>query len=670
MGLELLTRSYTSATVLAQKPVGARQTFIWLSLLKKLPLEIIVIHLLKFRLHSRIAYIGGGSWAKLWYLLRALDTSGGGYVAVDLWEIRTIFNRRSPDTIYKWLEKGETIGAFRWWQVRGETLYCHLGSLEAVTRGLDLPEIPGSKMPRWGVTAEVSLFALLSLRSWAVALETIHQQNLSRIAARATLRVEEDERKLASVQELLKAKPAGNYKRSGEKIKPKLRPRQPEKAQDSAQNRQSSPPPKHPTIPTEMEKQLRPHAYEENQHQHELSREQKQALRLFYEMAGLAVPDYLLSSSPPPGGCEGTNRVIGIYQAKYCKIHPGTKRPIGTNWNNRPYELSAIRPGLDKGEHGYGILLGYGNLVAIDIDSLDGLEAYREIFGHLPHEASTVSWTSGKRFNGKFSETIDAGSRIQVLYRLTDSQAEQLLDKKFSGKTGLEVRWKGKQSVLPSSQPHPETGKPYRWHHAPDRWAVAPLPDEALVQLIEREAPPGASPDAAPGDNTTSKPKPKMRSPQAGETQNKGRSHSHSERGATAQPTSEYGIRTISQKKIYVLPNFVGFGASQERITNQFDALHCDAAQTTTRTIQTHQKKILVGKQVVRQTSIPESMAPQARKELGVGIFKMWGKTWVTEPNIYLLPKPIKFKSMSFRGQQFNKKALSIGGGQPENWFV
>lgn len=178
--------------------------------------------------------------------------------------------------------------------------------------------------------------------------------------------------------------------------------------------------------------------------------------------------------------------------AKFCQPLWKRKYPTEKEWQNNPRTIEEI----DLRTHGVGIIFGYGNLVGMDVDNQAGCDRFTRIFGCPPHEYESVSWASGKRFDKSYSPEITSTSNIQVLFVLADSQAEQM--SKFKNDTGessgytfggtkneLDVRWSGRQSVLPSLSPHPDMGKPYYWVNSPCEWDIAPIPEDAWERLLQ-----------------------------------------------------------------------------------------------------------------------------------------------------------------------------------------
>ena len=166
--------------------------------------------------------------------------------------------------------------------------------------------------------------------------------------------------------------------------------------------------------------------------------------------------------------------------AKFTLLKYGEKTPCEKSWQNKPKSLSQVS--LQK--HGVGILLGQGNLLSIDIDNLEGCQRFVNYFGCYPSDYPSVSWSSGKTFDGDYNGAIGHNSNIQVLFKLTDSQAAKIPGRKTFKNNTLDLRWFGCQSVLPSLSPHPSTGKPYIWHHAPTKYAIAQIPDDIFDAII------------------------------------------------------------------------------------------------------------------------------------------------------------------------------------------
>lgn len=154
---------------------------------------------LPVRLHSRVLE-KGFSWARLWYVLRALDIDGAGYVTIEK-EFLTCLLNAGSSTIYQWLREGKKAGAFRWYEYQQGTLRVALGGLFAISKaqGWEVKEenpdySRGDKrkfsrkgINAWGVTVEVTLaeifLSLAELRAYATAAVTQRKQQLARYAA-------------------------------------------------------------------------------------------------------------------------------------------------------------------------------------------------------------------------------------------------------------------------------------------------------------------------------------------------------------------------------------------------------------------------------------------------------------------------------------------------------
>ena len=128
-----------------------------------------------------------------------------------------------------------------------------------------------------------------------------------------------------------------------------------------------------------------------------------------------------------------------------------------------------------------GVLLGEksGGLLAIDFDGPGSEEKFQEVFGRSSSELpASISWTSGKE------------KRRQVGFVVDRELWQELKTRQFfaNGKTVLEIRWSGAQSVIAGA--HPET-QGYYWVEGcspadcPD---PAPAPDWLLLPLLTTEA--------------------------------------------------------------------------------------------------------------------------------------------------------------------------------------
>ncbi len=128
------------------------------------------------RIHSRIAR---NPWARLWYLYRGIDKNGSGSVTIPI-EAATTMLDCSEKTIYRWLQKGKRVGAFRRYHVKNGTLQVYLGSLFKVCWFLNLKH--------WGVVSQCPLSEVNAhIRAIATGIVTQRLQQASRYAANMTL---------------------------------------------------------------------------------------------------------------------------------------------------------------------------------------------------------------------------------------------------------------------------------------------------------------------------------------------------------------------------------------------------------------------------------------------------------------------------------------------------
>lgn len=138
------------------------------------------------RIHSRIVE-KGRSWARLWYLLRGLDSQGSGYIALPA-ALPIGLLASSSSTLRQWLREGKEAGAFRRWKIQRGILRVAMGGLFSVCRALKSPQDSDKRAGHapWGITTEAALHEILSLgRLRAIATTATAQrlQQLSRYAA-------------------------------------------------------------------------------------------------------------------------------------------------------------------------------------------------------------------------------------------------------------------------------------------------------------------------------------------------------------------------------------------------------------------------------------------------------------------------------------------------------
>lgn len=109
----------------------------------------IVVQVFTVRVHSNVAR---HPWARLWYLCRAFDVEGTGYVELPIALCIELLDV-SQSTIYRWLKDGAAAGAFRFGRIRDGQLDAGLGGLDKICRALGLED--------WGVVGEVPLGKLM-----------------------------------------------------------------------------------------------------------------------------------------------------------------------------------------------------------------------------------------------------------------------------------------------------------------------------------------------------------------------------------------------------------------------------------------------------------------------------------------------------------------------------
>ncbi len=166
----------------------------------------------------------------------------------------------------------------------------------------------------------------------------------------------------------------------------------------------------------------------------------------------------------------------------------GNKRPIDPatgdlmeEWQKQdgftPEELTEMN-GVVKA---VGLMLGppSGGVLAVDFDGPEAVGKFNEIFNRDPRDLpSTVGVTSGKEQRGQRFFLVDQDWWPALKGRKAWNGS--------NGKTCLELRWAGHQSVIAGA--HPET-KGYRWlpHSSPSEIEVADAPDWLLEPLLHQE---------------------------------------------------------------------------------------------------------------------------------------------------------------------------------------
>jgi len=160
----------------------------------------IILRRLTVRIHAGLIS-EGGSWMKIWYLLRALDIQGSGFYSGNLSTICQLL-AASSSTIRQWLREGLRAGAIRRWWVRGQRLSVALTSLHKTCIAI------GLNHAGWGATAEIPLTDLHQFRPLATATITQREQQLSRFAAWRSLKPKNRrEYKLPQPEEFFSWKP-------------------------------------------------------------------------------------------------------------------------------------------------------------------------------------------------------------------------------------------------------------------------------------------------------------------------------------------------------------------------------------------------------------------------------------------------------------------------------
>ena len=65
----------------------------------------------------------------------------------------------------------------------------------------------------------------------------------------------------------------------------------------------------------------------------------------------------------------------------FCKVEKDKKKPFETGWQEKPYKFndSPLKEHLDEGGN-YGVIAGYGKLRIVDIDDLNLVPIFDELF--------------------------------------------------------------------------------------------------------------------------------------------------------------------------------------------------------------------------------------------------------------------------------------------------
>lgn len=160
------------------------------------PQVLVLTQWLTVRIHSALVF--KKPWMRLWYVFRAFDSPGRGYVEIPSSEFRGLLNV-SKSRFYQWLRAGQEAGGFRKWRIRRGILKLWLGSLSKVCQTLGLRN--------WGAVATVPLFDILTragLKAAAAGIQAQQIQHKSHVAAKLSLRSRERKfHKLAEVDQIL-----------------------------------------------------------------------------------------------------------------------------------------------------------------------------------------------------------------------------------------------------------------------------------------------------------------------------------------------------------------------------------------------------------------------------------------------------------------------------------
>lgn len=183
-----------------------------------------------------------------------------------------------------------------------------------------------------------------------------------------------------------------------------------------------------------------------------------------------------------------------------CRIRPGTKAPVGDNWQHRE---SAVRDsGIANGLMAAGLCHAWSGTCAIDVDNWDAANAYLKAVGidleSLFIAEDSVQISSGRKGRGKL---LYALSNLLPTLKVAPYKAPGKKDpSKLETFHGLELRCataagQSVQDVLPPTI-HPDTGQPYEWLYGDPvmgHWSNLPPLPAALRALWEAQAAPAPS---------------------------------------------------------------------------------------------------------------------------------------------------------------------------------
>jgi hypothetical protein len=165
-------------------------------------------------------------------------------------------------------------------------------------------------------------------------------------------------------------------------------------------------------------------------------------------------------------------------------VDPTTGHPLD-DWVSHAATLDEIAgTAASPHVHALGLVLGpISGVLAVDFDGTGSTATFREVFGRPQSDLPpTPAWSSGRP------------NRRQLAFRVPFEYWPHLRGRRFwqrDGRTVLELRWAGHQSVIAGA--HPDTAG-YHWipNRSPADLQVADAPDWLLEPLIK---PPTESPD-------------------------------------------------------------------------------------------------------------------------------------------------------------------------------
>lgn len=138
-----------------------------------------ILKIFTVRVHTNISRY---PWARLWYLCRGFDIDGSGYICLPI-ELCEYLLDTSRQSIYRWLEDGKAVGAFRKYRTKRGLLFIYLGSLTNVCWQLNIRS--------WGEVAEHPLWEVNEkIRAVTTGIITQSLQQKSRYAANLRLKPE------------------------------------------------------------------------------------------------------------------------------------------------------------------------------------------------------------------------------------------------------------------------------------------------------------------------------------------------------------------------------------------------------------------------------------------------------------------------------------------------